>query len=105
MQFIDSIFEYIRQNNENYRSICKSNDFIFTAKKLTAIASKKLLELCLGDSRIKNREYVDFDIQIFLEGLFCEYVKYCRGYSAKTLDDLYEYTKFWVANFISSRSV
>lgn len=105
MQFIDSIFEYIRQNNENYRSICKSNDFIFTAKKLTAIASKKLLELCLCDSRIKNREYVDFDIQIFLEGLFCEYVKYCRGYSAKTLDDLYEYTKFWVANFISSRSV
>lgn len=105
MQFIDSIFEYIRQNNENYRSICKSNDFIFMAKKLTAIASKKLLELCLADSRIKNREYVDFDIQIFLEGLFCEYVKYCRGYSAKTLDDLYEYTKFWVANFIASRSV
>lgn len=105
MQFIDSIFEYIRQNDENYRSICKSNDFLFTAKKLTAIASAKLLELCLKDSRIKTREYVDFDIQIFLDGLFCEYVKYCRGYSTKTLDDLYEYTKFWVHNFITVRSI
>lgn len=104
MQFIDSIFEYIRQNDENYRSICKSNDFFFAAKKLTTIASAKLLELCLNDSRIIKREYVEFDIQIFLEGLFCEYVRYCRGYSLKTLDDLYAYTKFWVTNFIKSRA-
>lgn len=104
MQFIDSIFEYIRQNNENYRLLCKSNDFLFAAKKLTAIASGKLLELCLNDSRIKDRTYVEFDIQIFLEGLLCEYVRYCRGYSEKTLDDLYEYTKFWVYNFIELRS-
>lgn len=104
MQFIDSIFEYIRQNNENHSLLCKSNDFLFAAKKLTAIASGKLLELCLNDSRIKDRTYVEFDIQIFLERLLCEYVRYCRGYSEKTLDDLYEYTKFWVYNFIELRS-
>lgn len=104
MQFIDAIFEYIRQNNENYRLLCKSNDFIFAAKKLTAIATGKLLELCLNDSRIVDRTYVELDIQIFLEGLFCEYVRYCRGYSTKTLDDLYAYTKFWVTNFIKLRS-
>lgn len=101
MQFIDSVFEYIRQNDENYRLLCKSNDFLFAAKKLAAIASGKLLELCLSDDRIKNHEYVELDIQIFIEGLFCEYVRYCRGYSSKTLDDLYSYTKFWVSNFIS----
>lgn len=104
MQFIDSVFEYIRRNNENYRLLCKSNDFLFAAKKLTAIASGKLLELCLNDPRIKDRTYVDFDIQIFLEGFFCEYVRYCRGYSDKTLDDLYAYTKYWVTSFISRRS-
>lgn len=105
MQFIDSIFEYIRQNNENYRLLCKSNDFLFAAKKLTAIASGKLLELCLNDSRIKDLTYVEFDIQIFIEGLLCEYVRYCRGYSEKTLDDLYEYTKFWAYSFIERRSL
>ncbi len=104
MDFIDSIFEFIRQNNENYRLLCRSNDFLFAAKKLTAIASGKLLELCHNDSRIVNRAYIDLDIQIFLEGLLCEYVKYCRGYTSTTLDDLYEYTKYWVLNFIQKRS-
>lgn len=103
-QFIDSMFEYIRKNDENYRLLCKSNDFIFTAKKLSSIASKKLLELCLKDKRIKNHTYIEFDIEIFIEGLFCEYVKYCREYSNKKLDDLYDYTNFWVNNFIKQRA-
>lgn len=101
LHFIDSIFKFIRQNNENYRLLCRSNDFLFAAKKLTAIASEKLLELCESDSRIKNKNYLEFDLQIFLEGLLCEYVKYCRGYSANTLDDLYNYTKYWVTNFLT----
>lgn len=104
MHFIDSMFEFIRQNHDNYRLLCKSNDFLFAAKNLTAIASGKLLELCRNDSRIKERTHLELDLQIFLEGLLCEYVKYCRGYSAKTLDDLYEYTKYWVTNFIELRS-
>ncbi len=104
MQFIDSVFEYIRKNDENYHLICKSNEFLFAAKKLTAIASGKLLELCLSDKRIRNRDFLELEIETFLEGLFCEYVRRCRGYSTKTLEDLYDYTKFWVANFIAVRS-
>lgn len=104
MHFIDSVFEFIRQNNENYRLLCKSNDFLFAAKKLAAIASGKLLELSHNDSRIHDRTYIELDLQIFLEGLLCEYVKYCRGYSTTTLDDLYEYTKHWATNFITLRS-
>lgn len=104
MQFIDSIFEYIRQNDDNYRLLCKSNDFIFAVKKLSTLASAKLLELCMNDSRIKERTYVELDIQIFLDGMLCEYVRYCRGYSQISLDDLYDYTKYWVTNFISARS-
>lgn len=74
-------------------------------KKLAAIATGKLLELSHNDSRIHDRTYIEMDLQIFLEGLLCEYVKYCRGYSATTLDDLYEYTKYWTTNFITLRSV
>lgn len=104
MHFIDSIFQFIRENNENYRLLCKSNEFLFAAKKLAAIGSGKLLELSHNDCRIQDRTYIELDLQIFLEGLLCEYVKYCRGYSATTLDDLYEYTKHWAANFIALRS-
>ncbi len=105
MQFIDSVFEYICQNDENYRLLCKSNDSIFAAKKLTTVASKTLTEVCKNDIRIKNNEYIEIEIQIFIDGLFCEYMRYCREYSAITLDDLYAYTKFWVSNFLSRRSV
>lgn len=104
MHFIDSIFEFIRINNENYRLLCKSNDFIFTANRLISIASEKLVELCSNDERIQVRTHIELEIQIFLEGLLCEYVKYCRGYSSKTLDILYDYTKYWVTDFIRARS-
>ncbi len=102
--FIEMIFEFIQQNNENYRMLCNSNDFLFAAKKLTTVVSGKLLELCRNDSRIKNIEYIELELQIFLEGLLCEYVKYCRGYSEKGLDALYDYTKYWVDNFMLLRS-
>lgn len=104
MQFVDSIFEYIRQNDDNYRLLCRSNESIFAAKKLITIASKKLIELCNNDYNLKNRNYIEMEIQIFVEGLFCEYMMYCREYSSVTLDDLYAYTKFWVSHFISRRT-
>ncbi len=105
MQFIDSVFEYIRQNDENYRLLCRSNEVVFVAKKLTPIVSKKLIELCQNDPRIKKHEYIEIEIRIFLEGLFCEYMRYCRESSTKTLDELYAYTKYWVSDFIYSRSI
>lgn len=102
--FVDSIFEFIRKNHESYRLLCRSNDFLFAAKKLAAIASGKLLELCHHDPRIHDRTFIELDLQVFLEGLMCEYVKICRGYSATTLDDLYDYTCHWVSGFLARRA-
>lgn len=103
-QFVDAFFEFIRQNEENYRLLCKSNEILFAAKKLTTIGQTKLVELCRKDSRIRDYPYFEMDLQIFVEGLLCEYVKCCRGYSETTLDDLYAYTKYWVRRFIELRS-
>lgn len=102
--FLDAIFEFIRRNNDNYRRLCESNDILFAGKKFSSIASRKLLELCLSDVRIVDRAYIETELEIFLEGLLCEYVKLCRGYSQKTLDDLYDYTKYWVKNFLLRRT-
>lgn len=103
-QFVDTVFSYIRQNNENYKLLCRSNDLLFAAKKLTAIASAKFLELSYGDPRIRNRQYIELEINLFIDGLLCEYVRYCRDYSETTLDDLYGYTKYWLAGFIARRA-
>lgn len=102
-QFVDVFFQYIRENHDNYKLLCKSNDFLFAAKRLVSIASNKFLELCNNDSRIKNKNYIDLEINIFIEGLLCEYVKCCRGYSSTQLNDLYVYTKQWVKDFKERR--
>ncbi len=102
-QFIDIFFQYIRENDENYKLLCRSNEFIFTAKKLTTIATNKFLELCHHNALVKNKEYIDLDIAVFIDGILCEYVKYCRGLSAVKLDDLYTFTKQWLNDFAQRR--
>lgn len=102
-QFIDIFFQYIRENDENYKLLCRSNEFIFTAKKLTTIATNKFLELCHHNALVKNKEYIDLDIAVFIDGILCEYVKYCRGLSAVKLDDLYAFTKQWLNDFAKRR--
>lgn len=97
--FVDSFFDYIRKNSENYKLLCRSNEFLFAAKKLTTIASKKFLEICYKDPKVTNKEHIELEINVFIEGLLCEYVKYCRGFTKETPEKLYEYTKFWVKNF------
>ena len=70
-KFAEIFFQYISENDENYKLLCRSNDFLFTAKKLTTIATNKFLELCNRDKRIKNKEYLSLDISVFVNGLLC----------------------------------
>lgn len=103
-EFIDVFFDYMKQNHDNYRMLCRSNDLLFVAKKLTNIASDKIYELCLSDERITDKNLLLLDISIFIDGITCEYVKMCREYTSVTLDDLFEFTKKWVRSFIARRS-
>lgn len=102
-KFIDSFFSYVKQNDENYRMLCKSDDFLLMARKLTHLAVNKLTELCRQDKRIKNRDYLETEIEMFVLGLTLEYVKCCRGLTSLTLADLYGYTKYWLADFTGRR--
>ncbi len=102
-KFFDAIFSFMKENDENYKMVCKSNDVLFSAERLSIVATNKLLELVNNDKRIKNRDHIELDINIFLAGSICEYVKYCRGQSAFTLDDLYIFTKQWYHRFMKER--
>ena len=103
-QFIDSFFTYIKENDNNYKMLCKSNELLFVAKKLTTIASNKFLEIFSNDPRIHNRRFIELEINIFIEGILCEYVKYCRGMSMVQLDSMYAFTKIWMRDFLERRS-
>lgn len=102
-KFFEALFLFLKENNENYKMMCKSNDVLFTAKRLTTLVINKLLELIDNDANIKNKEFIELEISIFLEGLMCEYVKYCRNLSSVTPIDLYNYTKEWYKRFMKER--
>ena len=102
-QFIDTFFGYIKANHQNYRLLCRSNDMLFAAKRLTGIISGKFLELCNNDSRIRNKKYVELEINVFVEGLLCEYIKFCRNYVSYSFEELHDYTVTWVNNFLAAR--
>ena len=103
-EFIDMFFEYMKQNHDSYKMLCRSNDFIFAAKKLTTIACNKFYELCLADKRIADRNLLFLDISIFVDGITCEYVKMCRNYTSVTLEELFEFTKIWFRSFTARRA-
>ena len=87
----------------NFWGAYHSNDFLFAAKKLTDLSANKFLELCHQDKTIRDKSFLATDINVFVEGILCEYVKYCRGYSAIGLNELYLYTKDWLKRFRERR--
>ncbi len=100
--FIDEMFAYLKENDAIYKMLCRSNDIMFASVKLTSLCSAKFLEILNGDPRIVDKRHLDLEINVFVDGIFCEYVKYCRGFSRTTIDELYAYAKFWVHRFIAS---
>ncbi len=102
-QFFDMFFDFLRENDKNYKFLCKSNDATFLARKFSMIVGDKLLKICMENTQIKEKKYIALDINIFIEGLVCEYIRYCKGLSDITLDDLYDYIKMWGANFTKAR--
>lgn len=102
-QFIETIFEYVRQNDENYKHICSSDDFLFTAHRLTTMARNRFLQICYDSPYLKDREFLETEVNVFIEGLVCEYMRYCRKSEDVKLDALYAYTKAWAASFTARR--
>lgn len=102
-KFFDELFAFMKENQENYKMMCRTNDFLFSAEKLSALVINKLLELCNASKDIKDRSFLEIEISVFVEGLLCEYVKYCRGLTAVSSEQLYNFAKDWYKTFMKRR--
>lgn len=102
-KFFVVFFEFIKENDENYKMMCASNDFLFSAKRLATLGINKLMELLNNDPNIKNRDYLEIEVSVFVDGILCEYIKHCRGLNTITLEKLYDYTKNWYKKFMKER--
>ncbi len=99
-KFFEAFFAFMKQNNDNYKMMCKSDEVLFSAKKLATLGINKFMELINSDPHIKNREFIELEISIFIEGLLSEYVKYCRGLSSIDPNELSAYAKVWYEKFM-----
>ena len=102
-KFIDLMFEYIKRNDEIYRMLCKSNDFVMIMQKFMRLAANKIIEIINASPEIVEREFITLEVNSFIEGFMFEYVKCCRDVSENTIDDLYDFSKYWYGNFIERR--
>ena len=76
---LDSFFEFIKENEEDYR------------------------KLCYSDKNLRDKNFLAGEIRMFVEGMTFEFVRYCRGYSDVGTDELYLYTKDWLKRFLERR--
>ena len=102
-KFIDLMFEYIKRNDEIYRMLCKSNDFVMIMQKFMRLAANKIIEIINASPEIVERDFITLEVNSFIEGFMFEYVKCCRDASENTIDDLYDFSKYWYVNFIERR--
>ena len=102
-KFIDLMFEYIKRNDKIYRMLCKSNDFVMIMQKFMRLAANKIIEIINASPEIVEREFITLEVNSFIEGFMFEYVKCCRDASENTIDDLYDFSKYWYVNFIERR--
>lgn len=101
--FLNELFAFMKKNDENHKAMCKTCDFLFSARKLSELAINKFTELFSNDRSIINRDYIELDIKIFVDGLTCEYIKYCNGLSDVSTSELYDYSKNRLETFINLR--
>ena len=102
-KFFDALFSFMKKNNENYKMVCRTDEFLFSARKLSSLAVNKFLELCNNAPNIKNREFLETEISVFVEGLICEYIKYCRGLTSVTPEELSLFARKWYEKFMKER--
>lgn len=98
-QFLRKLFEFFHRNEDNYRLISKSNDAVYSANKLANLSEIKLLELCYNCKSLKNKEHLEVELCVFVEGLVSQFMKHCRGTSDITADELYAFAKEWRDSF------
>ena len=101
-QFVDSFFGFIKVNDENYKLICKSDDSLYAANKLAESAEKRVLSYAFEKLVISDPKTFEIETDIFIQGLTWEYIKYCRGLTKISLDDIYEVARKLCAEFISN---
>lgn len=88
--FLDKINTFLKENEDIYGVILRTDDPMIFMERLNKMANVKLMELLKFNANNKN---IKFDISVFVDGIVNLYIKYFRGEIDCTLDDINNYSK------------
>lgn len=91
--YFDEIFECLKKNEDVYKMLLASNGSLIFLEELKRLAGKKIYNL-LKDI-IKNNEYLELDVNFYMSGIISELVKYFRGQSDYSSEELLVNSKKW----------
>ncbi len=97
--FIEVFFDYIKKNQDVYILLCKSNDLLFTINRLLPLMTGKILEIIYNTKSLKDKTDIEVEINVFVQGLLSEYIRFCRGATLTTPAALHRYAIKWSNNF------
>lgn len=91
--YFDEIFECLKTNDEIYKMLLVSNGSIVFLEELKKLAGEKIYSAL--KNIIKNNEYLELDVNFYMDGVISELIKYFRGQSDYSSDELLENSKKW----------
>lgn len=91
--YFDEIFECIQKNEDIYKMLLVSNGSLIFLEQLKKLAGEKIYNSM--QNIIKNNEYLQLDVNFYMDGVISELVKYFRGQSDYSLEELLSNSKKW----------
>lgn len=91
--YFDDIFDCLKKNEEIYKMLLVSNGTLIFLEQLKKLAGEKIYYAMRNI--IKNNKYLELDVSFYMSGIISELVKYFRGQSDYSLEELLENSKKW----------
>jgi len=84
---------YLKENEEIYRLLLSSKEPLIFLEKLNRSILEKLYNSLSNNPKFSKSESLKFDIAFFTDGIVNQVLKYFKGASEYSLDEICENTK------------
>ena len=101
---LDVIYRYLKRNDRFFKLVLKSDEASDFALVLGTRSGEYLVDLLRRDKQIKDRNLLELELLIFTDGLALQCIRYYRGESEYTLEDIVECSRMALHNIISRRT-
>lgn len=91
--YFDEIFNCLRKNEDVYKMLLVSNGSLIFLEQLKKLAGEKIYYAM--KNIIKNNQYLELDVDFYMNGVISELIKYFRDQSDFSLDELLVNSKKW----------